>query len=230
MDNETSKDIHIDHLIRSNRRTAALEINREGELIVRIPKDTTARQVEDLLREKESWIKTKQAKALQLREENPAHKYVQGEQFLYLGESYPLVIVAAQDQALILKDAFYLDSGTDHQAKNNFESWYRTRARQVISERAAILARNNGYTYSRLRVTSAKTRWGSCGSKRSLNFTWRIIMAPIEIVDYVVVHELVHLEYRNHSRQFWRRVADIQPDYKQHRSWLTENGHRLSLE
>lgn len=229
MGNETSSEIHIDRLIRSNRKTAALEVNREAELIVRVPTFTTAQQVEELIREKESWIKSMQAKAMRLREENPAHKYVQGEHFLYLGEFYPLVIVANQDQALILKGAFYLDGGNGHQAKNIFEDWYRTRARQVISERAASLAWKNGFTYSRLRITSAKFRWGSCGSKRSLNFSWRIVMAPLEIVDYVVVHELVHLEYRNHSRQFWRRVADIHPDYRQHRNWLTENGHRLSL-
>lgn len=228
---QTDIGVKIDRLTRSKRKTVALEVNLEGKLIVRVPANATDRQVEDLIREKGSWIRAKQAKALRLRMENPARKFLPGEHFLYLGVSYPVVIVSDQKQPLILDDdAFYLVENCFQQSKDIFERWYRAHARQVISERAGMLARQNGFKFSELRVTGAKTRWGSCGSKGALNFSWRIIMAPLEIVDYIVVHEMVHLKHRSHSCEFWRRVAEIEPDYTKHIDWLKENGHLLSID
>jgi hypothetical protein len=95
--------------------------------------------------------------------------------------------------------------------------------------RAAELARKNGFRYATIRITSAKTRWGSCGSSGSLNFPWRLVMAPLDVIDYVIVHELVHLRIRNHSKRYWEAVKRIMPDYKARLDWLKQNGHRLQL-
>jgi predicted metal-dependent hydrolase len=225
-----SRKIKIDRLIRSNRKTISLEINREGELIVRAPLLTTNRQIETLLQDKARWIRDKQALAQGRRQENPPRKFLPGERFLYLGESYPLLIVASQKEPLIFRDGFYLAEHASQQAKGVFEGWYKARAGAMITERAAMYAQQDGFKYSRLRISSAKTRWGSCGSKGSINFSWRIIMAPIEVIDYVVVHELVHLKDKSHSKSYWRRVAALLPDYRQHVNWLKENGHRLALD
>jgi predicted metal-dependent hydrolase len=84
-----------------------------------------------------------------------------------------------------------------------------------------------GYSVRSLRITGAKTRWGSCGAKANLNFTWRLIMAPKAAVDYVIIHDLVHLEVRNHSRQFWEKVRERCPDYAQQRLWLKKNAWLL---
>jgi predicted metal-dependent hydrolase len=88
-------------------------------------------------------------------------------------------------------------------------------------------ARQNGFQYSRVGITSARTRWGSCSAKGALNFSWRLIQAPMEAVDYVVIHELVHTVIHNHSRKFWTRLEQVLPDYRERRKWLRSNGHRL---
>jgi predicted metal-dependent hydrolase len=91
-------------------------------------------------------------------------------------------------------------------------------------------AKQHGFVYSKIGITGARTRWGSCSAKGSLNFSWRLIMAPLEIIDYVIIHELVHLRYHNHSRAFWKGVADILPDYRARKAWLTQNSHRFTLD
>jgi predicted metal-dependent hydrolase len=101
-----------------------------------------------------------------------------------------------------------------------FEAWYRRQARLVLAERVAAYAWQTGLQPKKLRIGAARTRWGSCSSKGTLSFTWRLVMAPQQVVDYVVVHELCHLQVKNHSRDFWARVKAILPDYKQQVGWL----------
>jgi predicted metal-dependent hydrolase len=226
----TNQTVKIDHLIRSNRKTIALEVNHAGELIVRAPRFATNSQIQDLVQEKARWINEKQFQAQKRKLDNPSKKFHPGEQFLYLGASYPLVIVSDQEERLVLKDAFYLVKKAFPQAKSVFENWYRRHAKVVINERAHMYAQQDGFRYSRLRISNAKTRWGSCGAKGSLNFSWRIVMAPMRIIDYVIVHELVHLKDRSHSRRYWRQVESLLPDYQQQVNWLKENGHLLSID
>ncbi|MCS7122892.1 MAG: M48 family metallopeptidase, partial [Candidatus Micrarchaeota archaeon] len=85
------------------------------------------------------------------------------------------------------------------------------------------------FRYNRVRITNARRRWGSCSSSNNLNFSWRLIMAPLEVIDYVVVHELVHTRIKNHSKAFWRMVEAVMPDYDRQRRWLRENGHMLKI-
>ncbi len=106
------------------------------------------------------------------------------------------------------------------------EGWIRI-AREKIVERCRYFSELTGYRPVSVSISSARSRWGSCGAKGTINFSWRLAMAPPEVIDYVVVHELVHLIERNHSARFWRRVAEIIPDHKLHRRWLRENGHLL---
>ncbi len=113
--------------------------------------------------------------------------------------------------------------------KSAFQAWYKKQARAVLTERAGYFARKHGFEIGKIRITSARTRWGSCSTKKTLSFTWRLVMAPPEVVDYVVVHELCHLRELNHSRAFWAQVEAILPDYKGKRKWLKENGNLLVL-
>jgi predicted metal-dependent hydrolase len=221
--------IQIDQIIRSQRRTIALEVKRDGSLIVRAPKITPRGQIEELVKSKERWIRKKQELLKQQSLEAPAKKFIPGEQFQYLGEPYALEVVEGQVTPLILDDKFNLAAKSQHNALPVFTNWYRKHASLVIKAIVANRAQQNGFTYARIRITNARTRWGSCGSKGSLNFTWRLIMAPWEVIDYVVVHEMVHLQVRNHSKAFWSKVGKLMPDYQLHRVWLKENGHLLIL-
>ncbi len=92
------------------------------------------------------------------------------------------------------------------------------------------LAAQHGFEYQRIRITSARTRWGSCSSRGTLSFTWRLVMASEDVIDYVIVHELVHLRIHNHSREFWTQVGLLMPDYKEKRLWLKKNASVLTLD
>jgi hypothetical protein len=223
-------EIRIDRLIRSKRKTISLEVRPDGSLIVRAPMLTMPGQIEALVKRKQSWIREKRAFVYRRSLEAPAKDFGAGEEFLYLGNSYLLEIVPDQEKPLLLRDKFYLSNLANNAAKQVFEVWYKGRASQVIQERVDMFARKNGFTYKHIRITRAKTRWGSCGAQGSLNFSYRLVMAPLEIIDYVVIHELVHLKVRSHSKTFWSEVEELMPDYRRRIKWLKRNGHLLTLE
>ena len=113
--------------------------------------------------------------------------------------------------------------------QNRLEAPYRQAAKEYIPKRAAHFAALLGVTYENITIRDQKTRWGSCSSKGTLSFNWRLMLAPPAVLDYVVIHELCHRKEMNHSPRFWRLVEQIMPDYKTKRQWLKENGNKLTL-
>lgn len=111
--------------------------------------------------------------------------------------------------------------------KEHLEKWYRKEAFAVISRKAEEFARLLSVDFETIRIKDQQSRWGSCSSKRNLNFNWRIIMAPEPVCDYVIIHELCHLVFMDHSANFWNLVESICPDYRQYKKWLKEKGRRL---
>jgi len=213
-------------LIRSKRKTLALIVKPDGSIEVRAPMRMSNTVIEEFVRKNLPWIEKQQAKALAARPPSP-RSYRSGETFLYLGEMYPLEIVEGQKERLRLSGTFKLAASYQDEAESAFARWYREQARQAITERVEFFAREYGFQYQRIRITSARTRWGSCSSTGSLSFSWRLIQAPLAVVDYVVIHELVHTVIHNHSKKFWQRLAAILPEYQEHRRWLREHGERL---
>lgn len=213
-------------LIRSKRKTLALVVKPDGSLLVRAPLRTPKAVIEEFIDKNRRWIEKHQAKAIAYLPPVP-RQYVRGETFPYLGTAYPLEIVEGQREPLRLDGAFKLAASRQSDAARVFEHWYREQARQVLSARVEIVARQHDFQYKGIRITSARTRWGSCSATGSLSFSWRLILAPLAVVDYVVVHELVHTVFHNHSKQFWHRVGTIIPEYQEHRRWLREYGQQL---
>lgn len=107
--------------------------------------------------------------------------------------------------------------------------WYRQLCFEYISQKAQFFSSKMQLKYKKIKIGKAQKRWGSCSSTGNLNFTWRLIMAPAEVVDYVIVHEIAHLQEHNHSVRFWSLVGRYCPDYKVHTEWLRVNGHLLSF-
>ena len=202
-------------------------VEKDGTLTVRAPLRMKESDIQKFIEGKTDWIKRKQAKALE--DARPARQYVEGETFLYLGKEIPLRIVRDQKPALVMGRVFKLTKSAQPQARSYFEAWYRKQARVVLVERVAFFARSHKVKPKKIRISAAQTRWGSCSAKGTLSFTWRLVMAPLEIIDYVVVHELCHLEEMNHSKAFWAQVKSILPDYKMRRKWLKKNGGELRL-
>jgi hypothetical protein len=219
----------IDHLIRTKRKTFALIVERDGTLTVRAPLRASRAQIEGLVAQKEAWIRGKQEWVRQAYGSLPARRFEDGEAFLFLGQAYPLQIVDGQALALVLDGGFRLGRRWQPRGQAVFEAWYRRQAKSVIGERVAALAGRFGFEYHQVRITAARTRWGSCSAKGNLNFTWRLVMAPPPVIDYVILHELAHLRHRNHSKAFWALVGSMAPDYARHVAWLKANGQRMSL-
>ena len=219
--------IEINKLVRSKRKTLALIVEADGRLTVRAPTQMKDADIWKFVNEKEKWIERKQA---QTRKEAPLpREFVDGGVFPYLGQEIPLRIVSDQKPALVLDKCFKLKETALENAESVFEAWYKKQARKVLTQRVSYFAMKHSFEVKKIRISSARSRWGSCSTRGTLSFTWRLILAPLDVLDYVVVHELCHLHELNHSKRYWALVEDILPDYKIRRIWLKENGGRLKL-
>jgi len=223
--------MEIDKIIRSQRKTIAIIIQRDGKLVVRAPRRASDAQIKNFIDLKANWIKAKQAEAAQRLAQRKSKQFINGETFLYLGSAYPLKIVDQAQAPLTLQDGYFLLSRSAQSiAKGLFINWYKKQARQVLSERVGLYAAQFRINYQKIRISSARTRWGSCSSRGTLSFTWRLVMAPVPVIDYVVIHELAHTIEENHSRSFWNTMKSMMCDYTQHSEWLKANGYQLTLE
>ncbi|HKJ38475.1 MAG TPA: SprT family zinc-dependent metalloprotease [Anaerolineales bacterium] len=218
--------VTVDRIIRSKRRTLSLIVENNGSITVRAPMRMSEKIIQEFVVKHANWVEKKQA---EMRATTPVQpkQYQPGETFLYLGREYALEVVQDQKKKLVLDDRFLLAESVLKNAEQVFQDWYRQQARLIISERIKFFAEKYEFHYDRIRITSARTRWGSCSSKGTLNFSWRLIMTPLDIVDYVVIHELAHTVHHNHSKRFWGLVEKILPDYKDQRKRLKQYGQQV---
>jgi predicted metal-dependent hydrolase len=222
--------IKIDKLIRSKRRTIALIIERDGSFTVRAPMRAPHAAIETFIQQKADWItRTRENMKSTPGEPTLRKQYTDGEKFLLLGSSFDLKLVGLQKHSLHFDNGFTLSRAEQTNGEQVFTRWYKERALEIISERVKQYSQQYNFTPRQVKISSAKTRWGSCSSSGVLNFTWRLVMAPLDVIDYVVVHELVHLRVKDHSSKFWKAVEAIYPEYKKQRKWLREHGEKLNL-
>lgn len=158
-----------------------------------------------------------------------------GETVYYLGEKRTLTIIREQRirakvKCVLDRLIMWVPYEADYEYKRSqLEKWYRREALLVITQKAEEYARIIGVHFEDIRIKDQKSRWGSCSSKGNLNFNWRIIMAPEPVCDYVIIHELCHLVFMDHSSNFWNLVLRTCPEYKQYKKWLRENAGQLYL-
>ena len=221
----------INQIIRSKRRTLGLQINSQAQLIVRAPHRASMDDILRLVNGKLTWIQKHQTRLqFSLKDQAPPRSFSTGETFLVLGDPRPLTVLPATAQPLSSTETeFILDERCRPNAKAHFESWYRALALSLIPNRAATMSQQAGLSYSSLRISGAQTRWGSCSRRGRLNFSWRLAMAPLWVIDYVIAHELAHLVHHNHSHQFWAQVDKLFPNYKEARRWLRKNQAQMEL-
>ena len=220
--------IPVEKIIRSRRRTIALEITPSATLIVRAPFRVPPEYIEELIRQKRSWIVQKLDEIKQ-RPRLSDHEYAEGEIFLFLGREYPLHIVQDSNMTIQRSDKLCVSCKLLPDIKNHIKRWYREEAHKEIQARCMWFSMKTGHVPTTIRISDARQRWGSCTHKGGLNFSWRLIQAPPDIVDYVVVHELVHISQPDHSRKFWNKVREILPDYERRRMWLREHERLLKI-
>lgn len=222
------EEIPFEKIIRSRRRTIGLEVTPAATLIVRAPLLAPAVYIEEIIRQKSSWI-VRKLDEMKRRPRPPCHEYTEGELFFFLGRAYPLHIMEDASMTIERSDRLYVSRTLMPDIRNELKRWYREEAHKEIQARCMWFSMKTGHVPASVRITDAKQRWGSCTHKGGLNFSWRLIQAPPEIVDYVVVHELVHISQPDHSKKFWAKVREIMPDYVRQRKWLRENERLLKI-
>ncbi len=203
-------------LLRSRRKTLALQIDREGRLIVRAPLRLGDAQIRAFVREKAGWIAAKQQQAQAYHAAHGAWTLQDGERVLWGGTAYRIHL-ASIAHVQVAEDCLLLpaDMTTD-----GFRHWMQAQFAPLLQERVAFYAARMGVTPRAVRLSNARRRWGSCSGSDTLHFAWRLAMCPRACVDYVVVHELAHIPHKNHSARFWAHVAAFCPAYAQARDWL----------
>ncbi len=221
------------HLIRSKqrRKTISLHIKEDGKIVIYVPYRTPKWEIQKFIGEKQSWIVEKISEK-EKRIKEAEKKFLPGERFLYLGEWYPLEMQESSSQGPPLTLAFgkfILNHDHIAEARDLFCNWYKKEAREKITERVDYYSNKFELPPEGIKITNAKSRWGSCSRENRLSFSWRMIMASVAVIDYVLIHELVHIREKNHSKKFWNYLESLLPDYRRHRQWLRENGHLLQL-
>lgn len=220
----------IDQVIHSKRKTIAIIVKKDGSVIVRAPLRATRAQIMQFINQKAAWIEKSQSEVLARLQSAPGHQYLDGETFYYLGKPYALRVVDHASLALALNGDFTLARKAQPRAKQAFARWYRQQAATILADRTAAFATRFGLSFKQVKITTARTRWGSYSSTGTISYSYRLIMAPLEIVDYVIVHELAHIRHRNHSQAYWKQVSAFMPDYRQRAAWLKANGHLFTLD
>ncbi|PKN69127.1 MAG: M48 family peptidase [Deltaproteobacteria bacterium HGW-Deltaproteobacteria-12] len=218
---------------RKRKRTISLQITRQNDVVVSAPYFTPAGEIKSFIEQKYDWIQ----KSIQKQKDQQVHaaekKYISGEYFYYLGTPYPLEVFFQQDLPAGLvfwSNRFYLNSANgDAEGEKYFIEWYKNKARDFFSKQVEHLSLRMQLLPRSIRITSAQTRWGSCSPEDNLAFSFRLIMAPPAVIDYVIIHELMHIQEKSHSARFWKLMETAMPEYKLHRSWLKENGHKFIL-
>lgn len=216
-------------IIRSRRRSIALQVNSDTTLIVRAPVFASSRYIEKIVTEKQRWITQKQNEMLRKSKQSSKKEFIDGEDFLFLGKKYKLKFIPDQKENIIFNEDLLIAEDKKNYTKKIIENWYKKQATEKINQRVIFYADNHGFKHNAIKLSNACTSWGSCSPDNTLRFSWRLIMAPLNVVDYVVVHELSHLRHRNHSADFWATVGLILPNYKTERKWLKQNGYLLKI-
>lgn len=220
-------DLTIQVLVRGLRRSIGLHITDDGALEVRAPRFVPQFIIERFVASKRDWImKTKHA--MLKRPRMVKILYREGSIFRFAGISYALHIT--EGNAIVLVGTrlffpkFFLSRATYH-----MERWLRIFAKKYLSERLNHYAQKMGVVYKKVSIRDTTSRWGSCSSSGTISFSYRLILADVPVIDYVVIHELVHVTHHHHAKVFWDTVGMFYPDYKQARMWLRKSGHTLKI-
>lgn len=212
-------------VVRSNRKSVALVIDNEANLIVRAPSLMPDTVIDEFVHKKRRWINEKQQQVAAFGEKPPLVIVETGESIMYLGSNYA-IIKDAVDTVEVSGNELIVPEDYDVSA---LTVWLKEQAMQIISERVVLYANIMGVTPGSVKLSEAKARWGSCSTKNNLNFAWRIIMCPLSVIDYVVVHELSHITYKNHSLAFWARVKTVMSNYHDAQEWLKINRKLMEI-
>jgi predicted metal-dependent hydrolase len=208
----------IDFIVQyGKRKKLSIHIDSFGYITVKVPKDTSKEIIVSAIESKGEWILEKIQEIGESRETPNAREYHAQGKFLYLGKECFLHELI--DSSELNEDIL----------KRNLKKFYITSCKKIVEERIKIYQKQLKVKPKIIEIVESKTKWGSCSSDKKISFNFRLAMAPIEVIDYVIIHELCHIIHMNHDRSFWRRVGSIMPDYKDKEDYLAKHGHSMSF-
>ena len=235
------KDKEIEfNIIRRKRKSISIKIESTGQIIVSAPLRIKKEEILQVVKSKSDWIVKNQAEIKKRGLNKITREISEGSTFMYLGEEYALHLIFDESIKYITvelnKESFERQGFIIHtntmdveKIKMAFEKWYREETLKIVTKRIDYYASNFKDKVTNIRVKEQKRRWASCTGKNAILFNWRISMARADVLDYIVVHEMCHMDHRNHSKYFWNRVEEIMPNYKEKHAWLKANGMNLYL-
>jgi hypothetical protein len=223
-------------IVRSARRkTIGVSVAPDNRVTVRAPFALGERRIAEIVAEKSAWIRKRMALNRERASGVKPREYADGEEFLFLGKSYPLERVEGWRGVTLLDGRLCVgvsraDGDGCGRIAARIGRWYRSNALGILNDRVNAYRERLGVSPKAVRIKTHRSRWGSCSSRGNLNFNWLLVLAPLEIIDYVVVHELCHFMHPDHSPRFWNMVESVLPDYRERRKWLKTCGGRLAIE
>lgn len=221
------------HRISRRARRLRFEVRPGNGLEVTTPPGVSVARIEAVMREKTNWITT-----MLVRYSQPPRSVVDsplqsGTILPFAGGWLRLMVDAdhkGKRKSATMEEGqvrIFLASPTSDALRIELEGWYRRQGRCVFEERVAYWNTQFGFAFGRIAIRDQKSRWGSCSRQGNLNFNWRLLLAPLDVLDYIVIHELAHLKEGNHSPRFWSLVAERCPNYRERRDWLRQHGPEL---
>ncbi|MBM7704357.1 M48 family metallopeptidase [Metabacillus iocasae] len=218
-----------------NRTSIGISVDSYGDLEVLVPKKTPDEQVIRVLETNWDVIQQK-VNEMKERLNGPQEKvYENEEEFLYLGKTYPIHIIqdaeVEQDYVVLKGNALhvYARELDDEKLKQSLKRFYYQQTKSLVEARVTSYQHHFKTKPRSIRITDSPTTWGTCDSNLRLTFNWRLAMAPQDVIDYVVVHEMCHMVHLNHDRSFWRLVGKIMPDYKEKERWLALSNWKMTV-
>ena len=227
MENNIAINVH-----RTDRlKTVSIQVSR-GKVKISVPKNLEQFKIDKILKSKSKWIKKKlflQSKITPFRNK----EYVSGEDFLYLGRHYRLKVIMGQKYNTEFKDGYLKitvkNRSNTQKIKRLIRRWYLEKAQLHLNKMTLDLSKELNVDFRSVKVRNYNSRWGGCSSTGKIFYNWRIIMAPVKIINYVVLHELVHLKEHNHSKRFWKLLKSYYSDLDYAKQWLVYNSHTLKI-
>ncbi len=217
-------------VVRSSRKTIVINVNEQGEVIVKTPLKTTKKIIDKIVCDNMSWINEQLIKR---NKHISSYDYIRTGNILYYGEYINIDFITSNNKANIsyaLNKGFVIEtSGAEKDIRRIVEEFYRQEAREYLEARTRYWANKVGVKYNKISIRKQKTRWGSCSSNGNLSYNLKLVCAPTEMIDYVVLHEVMHLRHLNHGNTFWKELEEYMPDYRVRSEYFDKFGQNFII-
>lgn len=215
-------------IIRSNRKTLALTIDENGDLIVHAPKTMALFEIFNFIEKKSDWIENKINTVKGTLDKNK--KVISYDEIFFLGKRYKVAETKGIESPYLTKDSICIENcKTKAKRERALKEWYQNNTESALIPRVQNMLSFMKRRCKSIKIINSKAKWGMCDSKQNLYFNWKLLMLSQELIDYVIIHEIAHLTELNHSKKFWSIVGEVIPNYKHYKEVINRCGFLIKL-